>query len=288
VKFLFADKDLPVADRDYNFDVDLPDRPPGYLGRPFAEVMDTPYGGPQPILGPFKNEGDKYSVHVRYPLDLGDKSPNRKFGAVIASGWRAPVTGIKFVHMQVQFEQIVIKKRHNPACQADWNLWLNINGRWSNLADANDAWRSDHPNEKKPSGFSGVIDGVPIPLRKVVDLYLPDDASTPEARLNIQISGWVNFFDSLFGSANLMDTGVKFPQALSFLMTNQGAIGMFFKHFSRSDNFGVGHHCGGNCQDNAAGERSTAFKEVNSEKGEGVLHGDTDGDFAVFYHISRL
>jgi hypothetical protein len=279
----------PVATEDYTFLVPVPPRPAGYPpgSRPESAVVSLPFGGPNPTLEvqpKSPGDTDNFVVKVTYPLAyLNDPSPNRKFGAIIASGWRppspgTPVPGVTFRRLRVVFTKLVIRKRHVPFCLADWTFWLNVNGQW-----------------RKIDGTTGVNNGVPITLGRVgvFDVDLPE---TPDARLTIQASGWVDFYDQAFGAGGgAADVHIKLPQLLSKVFTDEGHIGIFFKQFGKDPvgglgPFGIGTDIAkrGDLPD---GELSVRFEELdanlmaNPEDGKGKP--DTDADFGLSYRIEQ-
>jgi hypothetical protein len=281
-------KDFPVADQNYEFDAPLPPKPNGYLGQPFAKVTDLPFGGPSPELS--IDSAQKF-VHVKYPLKLGDPSPERKFAAVIASGWRAPIASVKFRRLTIHVEQIQIRKPHNVVSRSDWLLWLNINGQWTKLEGLPGSDSAVPLKLDRLLNVEGLL-GTPLPPAKIDKYFQVIVPDTEDARLTIQLSGWVNIYDALFGSReDALETGLNLPsgapQIVTPLSSYEGQIGIFFKQFSRVQNFGVGNH---NQQNgDYLGELSAAFEEIDGTQKGGVVKGpaETEGDFAVAYTISE-
>ena len=275
-------KDLPVATEDYEFDIPLPPKPPGYNGHAEAVVIELPFGGPAPTL---TMSPAQTAVRVKYPLNLRDPSPDRKFAAVIVSGWPAPVSGVKFRKFNVHIEQLQILKPHNAVSFSDWKLWLNVNGQWTSIPVP--ATKSDLPlNIDRLLNVDGLLGTKPPPI-KIDRNFEVMVADTAETRLTIQIAGWVNFYDELFGAReDIIGATFRFPsmvpQTLSAVSDFEGRIGLFFKQFSRADNFGVGPHNRPN--DGYRGELSRAHELV-----EGKLKhpGETQGDFALSYTITE-
>jgi hypothetical protein len=278
-------KDAAVANRDYEFDIPLPAKPAGYTGQAIAQVIDLPFGGPTPQLTIDSTQG---VVHVKYPLNLRDTSPDRKFGAVIVGGWRAPVAAVRFRKLVVHLESIQILKPHNVVRLSDWKLWINVNGQWTKIEGL----------PESESSITGAISSIldvagiskksgPTMIDKDFEVILPE---TDDARLTVQVSGWVNFYDSLFRvredflrTATRIPTGL--PQTLSQLTTSEGQIGLFFKQFSLRDNFGIGSH--NRRESNYAGELSRGYESISGEKNSGVPgnFNETQGDFAIAYTI---
>jgi len=276
-------RDVPVANQDYEFDIPLLAKPPGFTGVPVARVVEMPFGGPSPIL---QIDSTQRFVHVKYPLTLGDTSPDRRFAAVIVSGWRAPVASVTFRKLVVSVEQVQILKAHNAISSSDWNLWLNVNGRWSRIEGL-------QAESKAPLGVDRLLDleGLlgkrrePATINKTFTVIVPE---TSDALLTIQIAGWVNFYDALFGAReDMLGTSVKtpggVPQLFSRFSTSDGRIGMFFKQFSMRENFGVGNH---NFQrENYKGELSRGHEGMEGKK---YSYSETEGDFAVAYTITEI
>jgi hypothetical protein len=265
----FDNYDSPVATRNYDFKIDLPlNNSPNR--EPFAKLVDLPYGGPAPVF----DLTEPGTVKVHYPLALGDPSPDRKFGAVIVSGWKTPVPDSPgFTKVKVEVEKIVIRKRHTPLCQADWNLYLNVNGQWTKI----------------PNTF-GMIDGSIIPVNFSTTVDMPN---TADARLIIEVAGWVSMIDSLFGARfDPLKFSLKFTDALNMIQikklgdlghiedaANEGHIGNFFRSYSlKRDDFGIGKDYTG-----FPGDLSSRFQELDGDIG----NADTAGDFGVFYKITR-
>lgn len=272
-------KDVDVANQVYEFDVPMPKKPAGYSGQPFSRIVDLPYGGPSPEL---TIASDQQSVRVRYPLALGDKSPDRKYAAIIASGWRAPIRLQNFRKLIVHIERLQIRKSHNVISQSDWKLWLNINGQWTKLEGLPETTTS------LPFGLPNIgrllsTEIPPLTIEKDFRVIVPD---TEEARLTIQVSGWVDVYDSLFGAReDILQTLFKLPggtpQVLSQLSTSQGRIGIFLRQYSRANNFGVGEH--NSVQGDFAGELSRQFEQIDGRRSDRDL--ETTGDFAIAYSI---
>jgi hypothetical protein len=269
ISCLFDDYlDTSVAKRNYTFTIPLP--PPPATGTPFAEVVELPYGGPAPILRIAPNNRE---VVVHYPLRLGDPSPNRRFGAVIATGWRNATPAITYRNLQVNVQKLRIRKRHGVLCQTDWNLWLNVNGNWTKIQNT-----------------FGLLDGTEIRVDKTFNISVPDD---DRSRLFIQITGWVASYDQAFGSRmGPVELAGKFPSLSNLIAvdgfedsTDNGKIGLFFRRYTRDANgFGVGVPFG---EENSRGDRSDVFSEVDLVDKPPANIQRTIGDFEVFYTINN-
>jgi hypothetical protein len=280
--------DAAVANQDYEFDIPLPAKPAGYQREPVAKVIELPFGGPAPQLT--IDSAEKF-VHVNYPLSLGDSSPDRKFAAVIVSGWRAPVAGVRFRKLTVHIEQIQILKPHNVVSLSDWKLWLNINGDWTKIEGLPGSSGAVPLDLDRLFNVQGLIGGAlpPVTIDKYFQVIVPDSS---DARVTIQVAGWVNVYDALFGAReNVLNASLNIPsgvpQVVSPLSTSEGKIGLFFKQFSTADNFGIGGH--NRRQSGYAGELSTSYEEIDGSPKSGLIKGvaETNGDFAVSYTISE-
>jgi hypothetical protein len=261
--------DTPVAMRDYDFDIDLPPNTnPGRKG--YARVVELPYKGPEPLLTVSDSTN---KVHVHYPLNLGDPSPNRRFGAVIVSGWQAPAPSVTYRNIVVKVKQVIIRNQHTPLCQADWRLWVNVNGDWRRLKNT-----------------FGVFDGLPIDINEEFSVALPDN---DESRLTLQISGWVSINDQVFGShRSIEEVGIKLPSlgraVEKWDFEDSGLIGSLFKYLNRHDHrFGL---CSG--FGNSPGELSGHFQDIGNEMSEPNKPAefkrksdDTVNDFGLTYEI---
>lgn len=274
-------KDAPVATQDYEFDIPLPPKPSGYKGQADAVVVELPFGGPAPTLTVNRAET---AVRVKYPLNLGDSNPDRKFAAVIVSGWRAPVANVTFRRLNVYIEQLQVLKAHNAVSSSDWKLWLNINGQWTSIPVTA---KTELPlNLDRLLNVDGLMGKrmAPIPINRQFEVIIPE---TEDARLTIQIAGWVNLYDELFGAReDTVGAAVRLPsmlpQTLSAVSSFEGRIGLFFKQFSSANNFGVGLH---NRPNNGySGELSKPHELV---EGKFKHASETTGDFAVSYTITE-
>lgn len=276
-------RDEPAANQVYEFDLPLPAKPANYSRQPTAQVLELPFGGPAPELA---IDPSQRFVHVKYPLKLGNTSPERKFAAVIVAGWRTPGPSIKFRRLTVHVEQLQILKPHNVISSSDWKLWLNINGSWTKVEGLPETDRATPLDSLLNLG--GVLDtknpaARPIRIDRYFEVILPDN---DDARLTVQVSGWVNVYDALFGAReDVLKTSLNVPaavpQVFSQLSTSQGRIGLFFRQFSRADNFGIGDHNRGK------GELSKGFEHVDGATGGNLpaTFTETQGDFAVTYTI---
>ena len=276
-------KDAAVAMRDYEFDIPLPPKPPGHNGLPVAQILELPFGGPAPML---KVNAAQTMVRVKYPLNLGDPNPNRRFAAIVATGWRAPLLGLKFRKLNVHIEQLQILKPHNAVSSSDWRLWLNVSGQWISIPTAPAAGNVLPLNIDRLFNVEGLL-GTKMPPIRINRDFEVIVADADHARLTVQVAGWVNFYDELFGSReDVIGTSLRLPsmlpQTLSAASSFEGRLGLFFKQFSRSENFGVGPH--DRTHNGYKGELSKAHELI-----EGKLKqpGETQADFALSYSISE-
>ena len=214
---LSGNLDVPVATEDYKFEIDLPTRPSGVAGDPYYDVVELPFGGPRPNL---EYNSSSQKVTVTYPLNLGDPNPNLRFGAVIAAGWRQP-PGITFRTVKVGVGDIEIHDHHNPLCQSNWELWIAVNGQW-----------------RKIKGTSGLCVGSKITVEQQWTVVVPEDASS---RINVEAVGWVDVFDSVFGSPDDITRLLREPTQAEQLLgggdvpiEDKGKIGQVFEHYTLS------------------------------------------------------
>ena len=281
-------KDAPVANQDYEFDLPLPAKPLNYSGAPVAKVIELPFGGPAPVLT--IDPAQKF-VHVKYPLNLGDTSPDRKFAAVIVAGWRPPIPTVRFRKLTVRIEQIQVRKRHNAISLSDWNMWLNINGQWTKLEGLPAAESSLPLGIGKILNIEGILGTAspPAKINKTFQVIIPE---VDGAFLTIQASGWVNVYDKLFGVREdflrtALEGTTEVTQLLSQVSTSQGRIGLFFKQFSKANNFGIGPH--NRKQEDYVGELSAGYEGINGDRESGFpqSYTETVGDFAISYTITE-
>jgi len=184
----------------------------------------------------------------------------------------------------VHIEQVQILKPHNAVSSSNWRLWLNVNGQWISIPTV--------PAPQLPLNIDRLfnVEGLlgttmpPIRINRDVEVIVAD---TDQARLTIQVAGWVNFYDELFGSReDVIGASLRLPsmlpQTLSAASSFEGRLGLFFKQFSRRDDFGVGRH--DRTHNGYKGELSRSHELI-----EGKLKqpGETQGDFALSYTISE-
>jgi len=262
--------DAPVATRDYELNIETPPRPAGFVGPPGSWLLETPYGGPAPEIigapapGCAGTAASPCTFRVRYPLALGDDSPDRRFAAVIASGWRTPAT-VRFRTFQVHFDKVTVLNRHNLLCLADWKMWLNINGQWINV-----------------EGMAAVNNGTEVEIGRDVTVAVVD---SPDSALTIQATGWVSEADQAFGVTKSPGRAATVFEKISQIATRfdgytGGKIGLFFERFGRTDNFGVGNH---------PQSTSKAFQEIDSSQLDNQHQAENAaGDFRIQYSIQEL
>jgi hypothetical protein len=281
-------KDAAVANENYEFDIPLPPKPTGYSRQPFAQVLELPFGGPPPDLS---LDGPRGIVHVKYPLQLSDAAPERRFAARIVAGWRAPISSVRFRQLTVHVEQLQVLKSHNVVSFSDWKLWLNINGQWTRLEGLQGSDNSMPLRVDRLLNLEGLF-GRTVPTVKIDRQFRVLVPDTDDASLTIQVSGWVNLYDDLFGAReDLLTTFLRvpsgIPQVLSQLSTSEGRVGLFFRQFSKAESFGVGRH--NLRQENHTGELSRGFEQVDGTTDSGFpkSFAETEGDFAIAYTISE-
>ena len=212
--------DAPVAVRDYDFDMPLPPKPSRFaVGH--AEVTALPFGGPAPVLtfpGAAAN-----TLHVHYPLAaLHNASPNLKFGAVIAAGWRDPVVVNKptLRVLRVTLDSIRINNDHDPGPfnSGEWRLWVRVGSQWMEIP-----------------GLGDVDDGQTVAINKSVVLTVPDSGAVP---VGIQTTGWEDDCDGSFGPT------IRAPSLgdLACEVNGNDSIGILAHDFTKAENFGIGSH----------------------------------------------
>ncbi len=98
-----------------------------------AEILEKPFGGPDPKLTPVPDAKNPKYVHVVYPLK--EQPANKMFGAVIASGWREAKSKTGFVQFKITFDSITLLNDHysDKKKPAYWRLWMDVNGNWMEL-----------------------------------------------------------------------------------------------------------------------------------------------------------
>lgn len=241
--------DQPVAIRDYEFDFPLPPRP-SLLASVRAEVVGLPFGGPKPVLTVLAAAN---KVHVRYPLAaINDRSPDRKFGAVIAAGWQNSLAAVgggpSFRVLRVTFESIQIKTDHDPDPpfinnSGEWHLWVRAGSRWLEV-----------------TGLGDVDNGDTVQINKSVLLTVPDSGAVP---VGIQTVGWEDDCDGQFGPK------IRNPSLgdLKCKANGNDDIGFIARDHPKARNFGIGSH-----------------NDPSRRNGDS----DTLGDFNLRYRIEQV
>jgi len=119
---------VPVSGQRYEFDVALPPKP-----SPDAQlkaVVLTSSGGPAPVLTPMP---ELNKVHVTYPLAGIPPSPDHKFAAEIACGWRETRLTKSFRALRVSLLRLKVNNDHDAFFSGEWNMWVHVNGQWAKL-----------------------------------------------------------------------------------------------------------------------------------------------------------
>ena len=150
-----------VGGRSYQFDVVLPPKP-SPSSKLVAFIIDTPFGGPLPIItGPFVRPGSSENfVHVNYDLKSITPSPSNKFGAHIAAGWIDPSQSNIYHYLTVTFDSITKNPSINARLQQDhtWEqLWASVNGKYVQLLSPSTGFKTaSEPNKKVLSSLPSI------------------------------------------------------------------------------------------------------------------------------------
>lgn len=139
---------VPAGGRDYEFDVTLPPKPSrGAILH--TQVLSLPFGGPSPTLTPVP-AGNPTKVHVKYPLASVPASGSNKFAAVIAAGWEEKLNTAGYKQLRVTIDKIKILHDHDPFFSGEWNLWVDVNGRYQKISGLGDVDDGDTINVNLP------------------------------------------------------------------------------------------------------------------------------------------
>ncbi|MEZ0367540.1 MAG: hypothetical protein ACAI44_00480, partial [Candidatus Sericytochromatia bacterium] len=166
----------PIADRSYEFDIHLPAKPSA-SAELHTLVLETPFGGPEPVLTPIP-EANK--VHVLYPLALSDPNPERKFAAVVAAGWREPVLTQGYRQLKVTIEKLKINLDHDPRAAGSWRFFARAGSHWMEVP-----------------GLDEVNNGFVKPINQSFVVTVPENGA-----LSLQTTGWEDDCDGAFSSIN--------------------------------------------------------------------------------------
>ncbi len=236
--------DAPVAVRNYEFDMPLPPRPSRFF-QAHAEVVSLPFGGPRPVLTVV---GDK--VHVLYPLAaINNPSPDLKFGAVIAAGWRPTLlrSTLTFRVLRVTFDSIRINNDHDPDPpffnnSGEWRLWVRAGSHWLEVR-----------------GLTDVDSGETVPINRSVVLTVPASGAV----WGIQTTGWEDDCDGRFGPK------IRGPSLgdLECKLNGNDDIGFIAHDYTAAENFGIGSH-----------------NAISNRNGDA----DTQGDFNLRFHVDQI
>jgi hypothetical protein len=207
-----------------------------------------------------KMENGKLNIYAYDPLPQ-DYDPNFKYGAVVAAGWREPITTQGFRVLRVTVDSILIRNSHHvsvginlPGEPAKWRLWVRVGSTWMEVA-----------------ALDNVRGGDTVPINKTVLVVVPEDGS-----LSLQTTGWVvGAIDNLLGqpfpglASGLWeyvfgDLGTVPPRA------NQ-RIGIVSAEYTAAENFGIGIR-----------------GHLSARNGNPGVGGDTENDFVLYYHIDEL
>ena len=228
-----------VAQQNYDFDIALPPKPelavqqsransaavspPLAFGAEPRAVVLSRVGSVTPTLS-FVPAGAPTRVHVRYPLaSLQDSSPNRQFGATIASGWREPSLARTYRQLCVKFENIRVLHDHDPLASGEWRLRLFAGQQWTPLSTGVNSRLND------------VDDGETVPLHAANDNRCAAifNVTDPGGSVRIETTGWES--DPIDGPFSSSGNILR-------LADDNDQIGVVRRVFSASANFGIGPH----------------------------------------------
>ncbi len=209
-----------------------------------------------------KTENGKLNIYAYDPLpqDYEFSDPDFKYGAVIAAGWREPITTQGFRVLQITFDSVRINNSHHvstvnlPTEPAKWRLWARAGSTWLEV-----------------TGLDNVRGGDTISINQTVLVAVPENGA-----LSLQTTGWVvGAIDNLLGqpfpglASGLWDyifgdLGRVPPRA------NQ-RIGIISSGYTAAENFGIGIR-----------------GRLSARNGNPGVGGDTERDFVLYYHIDEL
>jgi hypothetical protein len=210
-----------VADRNYEFDLDLPEKP-SENAEFKAQIQALPFGGPTPIL---RFMPEKNKLHILYPLALNDPNPELKFAAVIAAGWREPVLSQNYRKLRISIDSIRINQDHDPWSTGEWRLFIQAGNEWFEVP-----------------GLDAVDNGSIRTIAKVTEIILPE-----KGRLTLRTTGWENDCDSAFLTdyrhIHQFKNIFEVPMAAFQCIADQNDhIGRLNLAYSTAENFGIGSH----------------------------------------------
>jgi hypothetical protein len=230
----------PVAQQNYDFDIALPPQPQlvaqqsrahgaavvtppvAFGAEPRAAILSR-VGSVTPVLS-FVPAGAPTRVHVHYPLaSVHDSSPNRQFGATIATGWREQSLGRAYRQLCVKFENIKVLHDHDPFASGEWRLRLFAGQQWVPLS------------ARVNSALNDVDDGQTVALHDANDRRCGATFNITDqgGSVRIETTGWESdAIDGLFGSGgNILR-----------LADQNDDIGVVSRVFGAGANFGIGPH----------------------------------------------
>ncbi len=187
----------PVGGRSYEFDVILPPKP-SPTSKLVSFIIDTPFGGPLPIItGPFERSGTSENyIHVNYDLNSMAASPSHKFGAHIGAGWTDPPQSNVYHYLTVSFDSITKRPSVNARLQDHtWEQqWVSVNGKYIELLTPSIGFKSVTDPDKKllssrPSLSTIIAEHSIAPCSKTLEgkELVPCLGS----ELNIKTTGWL-------------------------------------------------------------------------------------------------
>jgi hypothetical protein len=247
--------DTPVGgekDTTYEFDISLPPKP-SPTAEPYVEVLEVPFGGVRPTLTLIPTSSADQKVHVVYPLSSVPPSPDNKFGAVVAAGWREQTPSQSYHELEVTFNSILINDNKDNA-EGEWKLWASVNGKWIELLggpiDDNDSFSLVE---------STFLTSTSLDLHKTIRVTVPDNGN-----LTIVTTGWErDAADGFFG------VSTRVGAAASLLIDNNDEITNFIAEYTKADNFNIGTHDISSPVDNPDFSLSVTITEGRSSAGGG-------------------
>jgi hypothetical protein len=216
----------PIGGKSYEFNVTLPTKP-SPSSRLLYKVMDTPFGGPSPIItGPFAGPGPSNNhIHVNYDLRSINPSHSHRFGSHIAAGWTDPPQSNVYHYLTISFDSVTKTPAKTPRGLGSisarlygahtWdNLWVNVNGQYVELLNPANGFKSYSETDKK------ILSSKPS-----INTIVAERGAG--STLDIETTGWLISHahnDPCFGEFNTIDLTDRlhdWPLILSCGVTDQ-------------------------------------------------------------------
>jgi len=215
-----------VGGKNYEFDIALPPKP-SPTAELYTEVLEVPFGDVRPILTQIGTQ-ENPKVHVVYPLlSSVPASPDKKFGAVVAAGWREQTPSQRYHELDVTFNSIVVRDDEDYFSEGEWKVWASVNGKWIELVGGPIEDTQNHQD------FDSFWSDDKLNLQhKTVHVTVPDNG-----KLTISTTGWESdSADDFFGKTQAY--GGLFLTAID----NNNPIDNFLKEYTKANNFNIGTH----------------------------------------------